>query len=227
MHKRERVVDHRADRHLSLLVRVAGHLLNVTPDRPASDLNKVFFTASHALFAMMIGYGLTLMAAYMATHYEKFRRWGFVGGGVAVVAGDLLPRERDGQTLFRPGRPDASLLAAVSSWDGWGYLAFGPDGQFGFPKFSIGSAQAFAKDQYGLPVFANLILLALPVIFIVALLVYRKRGPVLIMLALFAVMPLWSGLSHWYKSEQRNHWFGYWFGHDMFTPPFTDTETAN
>ena len=39
-------------------------------------------------------------------------------------------------------------------------------------------------------------------------------------------MPLWSGLSHWYKSEQRNHWFGYWFGHDMFTPPFTDPQTG-
>ena len=33
-------------------------------------------------------------------------------------------------------------------------------------------------------------------------------------------MPLASGLSHWAHSEQRNHWFGYWFGHDMFTPPF-------
>jgi tetratricopeptide (TPR) repeat protein len=33
-------------------------------------------------------------------------------------------------------------------------------------------------------------------------------------------MPVCSGLSHWYYSEQRGHWFGYWFGHDMFTPPF-------
>ena len=42
----------------------------------------------------------------------------------------------------------------------------------------------------------------------------------LITLALFATMPLYSGLCHWAHSEQRNHWFGYWFGHDMFTPPF-------
>jgi hypothetical protein len=27
-------------------------------------------------------------------------------------------------------------------------------------------------------------------------------------------------LSHWFHSEQRGHWFGYWYGHDMFTPPF-------
>jgi Flp pilus assembly protein TadD len=39
-------------------------------------------------------------------------------------------------------------------------------------------------------------------------------------LALFAILPVYSGLSHWFHSEQRNHWFGYWFGHDMFTPPF-------
>ena len=30
-------------------------------------------------------------------------------------------------------------------------------------------------------------------------------------------MPLYSGLAHWFDSDQRNHWFGYWFGHDMFT----------
>jgi len=39
-------------------------------------------------------------------------------------------------------------------------------------------------------------------------------------LALFCLFPLHAGMSHWFHSEQRNHWFGYWFGHDMFTPPF-------
>jgi tetratricopeptide (TPR) repeat protein len=34
------------------------------------------------------------------------------------------------------------------------------------------------------------------------------------------VTPIASGLAHWFHCEQRNHWFGYWFGHDMFTPPF-------
>ncbi len=37
-------------------------------------------------------------------------------------------------------------------------------------------------------------------------------------------MPLYSGLAHWFDSDQRNHWFGYWFGHDMFTPPFNGTD---
>jgi hypothetical protein len=27
-------------------------------------------------------------------------------------------------------------------------------------------------------------------------------------------------MAHWEDNEQRGHLFGYWFGHDMFTPPF-------
>ncbi len=177
-------------------------LIDVAPDRSSTDLNKVFFTASHGLFAIMIGYGLTLLAAYTATHYQKMRQWGFAVGAVAVV------------------------LAVYCLKDETGKLYFGPAGEITLSQLPHYIALAFDKDQYGLPVFANLILLAIPVCIIVALLVYRQRGPVLIMLCLFCVMPLWSGLSHWYKSEQHNHWFGFWFGHDMFTPPFTDPKTG-
>lgn len=203
-----------------LLVR----LLDVTPDRSTADLNEVFFTGSHALFALMIGYGLTLLAAYVATHYEKARRWCFIGGGVAVLLAIwCLVLAVDGLFFGQAGKLQISWLP-FQDWEGWGYLGFGPDGQYGFFQIFHWIGQAFAKDQYGLPVFANLILVALPVIFLITLMAYRSRGPVLILLALFLVMPVYSGLTHWYNSEQRNHWFGYWFGHDMFTPPFTDTD---
>jgi len=171
-------------------------LLQLTPDRQSSDETKVFFCASHAIVAIMIGYGLTLTAAYMATHYGKFRRWGLLGGGIAAI------------------------LALYCLVDATGRLYFGPAGQISLSQLPHWILQAFAKDQYGSPVFANLILVAMPIIFIGALLVYRTRGPVLILLCIFATMPLYSGVAHWYKSEERNHWFGYWFGHDMFTPPF-------
>lgn len=78
----------------------------------------------------------------------------------------------------------------------------------------------FVPHQYSLPVIGAWLVAAVVVIFIGALIVYRNRGPLLIFLALLCVLPAWSGISHWAKSEQRNHWFGYWFGHDMFTPPF-------
>ena len=177
-------------------------LIDVAPDRSSTDLNKVFFTASHGLFAIMIGYGLTLLAAYTATHYQKMRRWGFVVGAVAVV------------------------LAVYCLNDAAGKLYYGPAGAISLSQLPHHIAMAFDKDQYSLPIFANLILLAIPLCIIAALLVYRQRGPVLIMLCLFAIMPAWSGMSHWYKSEQHNHWFGFWFGHDMFTPPFTDPKTG-
>jgi hypothetical protein len=263
-------------------------LLDVSPDRSSSDLNKVFFTASHALFALMIGYGLTMLAAYTATHYQKFRRWGFIGGAVAVVIAVYCLVDAAGKLYFGPAGgfvPEHTFLLGVIIGCGlalavalyvklrrwinsfndpftenlflWGlpvvvvlsaiFIKFhSPEvaGQivmtvrsfvFDFchspgaiihselPRYIL---QAFDHDQYGLPVFASLILLAIPLILLGALVVYRTHGPVLILLTLIAIMPLWSGLSHWYKSEQRNHWFGYWFGHDMFTPPFQDPTTG-
>ena len=198
-------------------------MLGVTPDRSASELNKVFFTASHTLFGIMIGYGLTLMAAYVATHYQKFRSRGLVGGGVAILLAFLCLWGATGNLFFGLGG-DVKLFQILHLPD-WiqtnpfwmDFTGMGKVSLFQLPHY-IG--QAFNHNQYGSPVFANLILLGMAVIFVVTLLVYRNRGPVLILLGLFSVMPVYSGVAHWYKSEQRNHWFGYWFGHDMFTPPF-------
>jgi tetratricopeptide (TPR) repeat protein len=81
-------------------------------------------------------------------------------------------------------------------------------------------AKAFHPGQYALPVFANLILLGMAVAFVFAAWLYRARAPVGIALVVFAIMPLHPIMSHWFEQEQRGHLFGYWFGHDMFTPPF-------
>ncbi len=113
-------------------------LLNVTPDRSSSDLNKVFFTASHALFAMMIGYGLTFWRPTWRRITQKFRLWGLIGGVVAVV------------------------LAVYCLMDAAGKLYFGPAGEISLSQLPHYIALAFDKNQYGLPVFANLILLAHP-----------------------------------------------------------------
>jgi len=171
-------------------------LMNVTPDRQTADLNKVFFISSHGIVALMVGYGMALIAAFMATHYAAFRRWGLLGGVVAA------------------------LLGIWCLWDATGKHYFGPGGEVSLFALPHWIAQAFAKDQGGLPIYGNLILVTIPFIFILALLLYRNRGPVLITLALFATMPFYSALCHWAHSEQRDHWFGYWFGHDMFSPPF-------
>ena len=59
-------------------------LLNPPPDRQARGLIRVFFTASHVMVAMAVGYGLTLIAATLATHYATARRAAIMGGIVAL-----------------------------------------------------------------------------------------------------------------------------------------------
>ncbi len=171
-------------------------LLNPTPERASADLVKVFFNASHTIIACLIGYGLALTTACMAVHYEQFRRWGLLGGAMALV------------------------LALYNLLDRTGKHFFGPAGQIDLFELPRWVGKAFAKNQYGLPIFANLLLLALTLAFLAALLLYRKRPPVPVVLCLFAVFPVYSGLSHWFECDERGHMFGYWFGHDMFKPPF-------
>jgi thioredoxin-like negative regulator of GroEL len=173
-------------------------IMNPSPDRQSVELLKVFFTSSRVVVAIMIGYGLSLVTAYMATHYGKFRLWGFLGGGIAV------------------------LLALYTLWDATGKHYFGPEGKIPVGDLPHWIGQAFEKDQGGLPIYGNLILVAVSIVFFLALIVYRHRAPLAITLALFAVTPLYSAFCHYGTSEQRNHWYGYWFGHDMFTPPFKD-----
>jgi thioredoxin-like negative regulator of GroEL len=63
-------------------------------------------------------------------------------------------------------------------------------------------------------------LLGLTLLVTAAFAVSKVRMPLELILAVFAIMPLHSVLAHWSDNEQRGHLFGYWFGHDMFTPPY-------
>jgi tetratricopeptide (TPR) repeat protein len=48
----------------------------------------------------------------------------------------------------------------------------------------------------------------------------RTTAPAAGLLGLLLLMPIHSIIGHWSGVEQRGHYFGYWFGHDMFTPPY-------
>ena len=132
--------------------------------------NKVFFTASHAIVAIMLGYGLALIRPTWPRITKAS------GAGVCSAAASPWCWRLyslcgcDGQTLLWPRRRNQS---------------------FQLPHWI---AQAFAKDQYGLPMFANLDFSRRCRLFLsVALLIYRQRGPVLILLCLLTAMPVWSG----------------------------------
>ncbi|MGD0207748.1 MAG: DUF2723 domain-containing protein [Verrucomicrobiota bacterium] len=240
-------------------------LMNTSPDRQSAELNKVFFISSHSVIAIMIGYGLALTAAYMATHFVRFRVVGILLGVVTIVpalitlydgvchtfygdagllsyifilllyfclatafvlaalAGQRLVRIRD--TSILPQESDRSyflvFIIAAAGFLGMAIImVFFRNDSLSFAQFCAALGRVFAPNQYSLPVMAGLLIVGVSVIFLGSLLVYRQRAPLAITLGLFALLPLASGLSHWAHSEQRNHWFGYWFGHDMFTPPF-------
>jgi tetratricopeptide (TPR) repeat protein len=173
-------------------------LLNPSRDKQTADLLKVFFVASHTVVAILLGYGLALTAAYMATNYEKFKLWGWCGGVAALVLACWNLLVSTGKLFFGLAWEDKMKLTQLPHW----------------------VAQAFAPGQYGLPVFANLFVIGLALVFLGALALRRTHAPLLLTLGIFAAMPVYSALAHWFQSEQRNHWFGYWYGHDMFTPPF-------
>lgn len=299
-------------------------LLNPPPDRQARELIRVFFTASHVLVAMGVGYGLTLIAASLATHYQQARRAALLGGVVAAdlalfalagsAHGMLGPGSTDNSSIYgflrfvyillalaclglvavrlyfaekpvgeqlplllglitvcflcaftnlpvflspvngidattatgygkiicwlltglcfylvqRAQRNDervatlaiGGLLAVVSVGMTLLTLLGNRPGLGGLLTFFQNLGRAFNPGQYAMPLFANLILFGMAVVFLVATFFCRSRAPLGVALLLFAAMPLHSVMSHWFENEQRGHLFGYWFGHDMFTPPF-------
>lgn len=146
-------------------------LLNPQPDLASAMLNRVFFTASHVMIAMGIGYGLILLAGFLSLHFQAFRVW-FIGGGLV-----------------------ASFLGLL--------------GVIGL-ETNLPTPRAAAMFALILAAVATMVFLL------------SKRVPTLPTLGLIALMPLQPFLNHWWDNEQAGHLFGYWFGHDMFTPPFAD-----
>lgn len=161
-------------------------LLNPGLDRQSVELNRVFFTASHVVIAIGVGYGLTLIAASLVTNYERLRRFVLIGAAVAVAFG-----------LY-------SLATVIE-------VKFGGEG------FFYGLGETFKEGDITLKVYGGLLLLFLTICFLGLVIVFRKRIIFPAVLAIFALMPVHSILSHWFENEQRGHMFGYWFGHDMFS----------
>ncbi len=88
----------------------------------------------------------------------------------------------------------------------------------GFALFAV--VTTFSRTQYYLPQTASVLVLLLVLAVLALQVLSRTLAPVGAMLAALALMPAWPAISHWSENEQRGHRFGFWFGHDMFTPPF-------
>lgn len=174
-------------------------LLNPTPDRQSRDQTKVFFTASHLTIAMFLGFGLTLSGAMLIRHYQRVRLLALSCGAAAVAI-----------ALY-------SLAARVELFHAV------PGAPAGLGVFWSGLRATFTHLYFTPPVLsilARLFVLVLVGAFVVVILLQRERLATGVLLVFFTAIPLYSPLSHWAENEQRGHLFGFWFGHDMFAPPF-------
>jgi tetratricopeptide (TPR) repeat protein len=171
------------------------YLLNPGSDRQSLSLNKVFFTASYVIVSMGIGYGIALISATLATQYEKTRVYFLVGAAVAL-----------GMAVY--GLKD-TIAKAFTDVD-----------MNGFSLLRYGVMHAIVEKENQLQIFSELFLVGLVLAVLALFVVFRSRVPLYAALGLFALMPVHSIVGHWSDNEQRGHLFGFWFGHDMFTPPF-------
>ncbi len=168
-------------------------LLNPNPDRQSRELTKVFFTASHVIISMGFGYGLSLIAAVLATEYQNARKWVMMSGAAAA-----------GIALF---------VVAVTF--GWVEL-FPPEA----PSYFFGIEGTHDPVDR----FASIMALGFALFGVTLLALRPATLDMRLLLVLFSLLPLKSAMTHWSANEQRGHLFGYWFGHDMFTPPFKDKD---
>lgn len=175
-------------------------LLNPQIDRQSRDLTRVFFTASHVIIAMFVGLAATLTGASLLTRYAQVRAYALNGGAVlaALALYSLARRLQDVYSDPHTGAVGPGALLA-------------------------GLFQALAHPSMTAPVWAvygRLLVLGLLLGFVALILVHRERLKPATLIGLFALMPLYSISAHWAENEQRGHLFGFWFGHDMFEPPF-------
>ncbi|HWN94453.1 MAG TPA: DUF2723 domain-containing protein [Methylomirabilota bacterium] len=83
-----------------------------------------------------------------------------------------------------------------------------------------GVIKTFKATPYVILRFAAVWTFALAVLTTLVLAIPRKTAPIAAFMVIALLMPVWTVAAHWSGNEQRGHFFGYWFGHDMFTPPF-------
>lgn len=175
-------------------------LLNPNPDRQGRELTKVFFTPSHIIIAMYIGLGLALISGLIVFHYERFRPYFLIGGAFAVALAFWWMAVRIEYIYGDPIRGGFSMIDVIR-----------------------GLKQTLANIYPTPPVMcvlAGVYVILLATTFTVFVVFNREVLLARYFLVIFALIPVYAFIAHWAENEQRGHLFGFWFGHDMFKPPF-------
>ncbi|MFM8419559.1 MAG: protein O-mannosyl-transferase family [Verrucomicrobiota bacterium] len=167
------------------------YLLNAGTDKQSRELVKVFYTSSHVFIALGVGYGLALLAGLLQTDrvYREHRT--AIGIGLAVAVALNLYQLSE---VLDPGNnlfPIPKVAAGISL--SIAALLLGCVLYWKEP----GDGADLPPSVPGTPEKA------------------RRLAP---LLAVALVIPVDPILDHWADNEQRDHYFGFWFGHDMFEP---------
>ncbi len=84
----------------------------------------------------------------------------------------------------------------------------------------FGVLKTYGETPYWILRFASVWGFGLALLGALAVLAARQKAPLAVLLGLAFLMPVWTIAAHWSENEQRGHLFGFYFGHDMFTPPY-------
>ena len=120
----------------------------------------MFFTASHVMISLCVGYGMTIFGAMMATQYTRFRVFGWFGGAVIMAIAFYTATvifQSDKESLLGRG----ALFGVEASHDrlvrGTALFSVGfcYSGRLAFLSATLGLDLAGAIGFYGVPVGAG------------------------------------------------------------------------
>jgi tetratricopeptide (TPR) repeat protein len=159
-------------------------LLNFPSDRQSLSLNRVFLTSAHVFVSLFVGYGLTLIAALIATSYETSRKYLLIGGICAVDIG-LFYLISENQKLL--GGLDAEIASR---------LAFG---KMLCWLFAIGSIFFVRKNNLEND---HLLAKGLPGLFVVISVVFTIVALLESHLSGAGVQTFFSSIPRWFSPDQ-------------------------
>ena len=161
-------------------------------------------------FTLMLIYARNPLDSEQSRHLEKvffaathvFIALG-LGYGLALLGAALATRSRN----YLPGL--AIFLVLLAGVELYKVFAVFGETHFAFTR---------AAAVVGLVLILALIALA-------GWLLLTPRNPfskfaLIATLVVLPLLPLRPALNNWADNEQRGHLYGFWYGHDMFTPPF-------
>ena len=126
----------------------------------------------------------------------------WMGHGLGLVSAFLAAR-------FRQARPYA-IFGGIAALGASALLALDPLDGYGWED----------RRVHPLDISYALLLVFCAGAFVAVVAGFRHRAPLPVVLSILFLLPVQSLLAHWWVNEKRGHLFGYWFGRDMFEPPF-------